>query len=171
MSLEATDEIPDAEVSNVVVQGIAGEIAAPDVFFDAAVDVVTNDAAFVVVRVIVIDVVGRGAKGGNLDDLAAESHVRQPEPAPDKTAVRKQRTHLVRRRVRGHVKVLGVQPHHGIAYATADQECLKAGFIQSVQYLQRALRDFVPGYAVSRAGNDRGTFRCRFPGVLQMIFA
>jgi xanthine dehydrogenase accessory factor len=36
-----------------------------------------------------IGMVGSRPKGGYLDDLAAETHVRQPEPPPDQAAIRK----------------------------------------------------------------------------------
>ena len=50
--LEAADVIPDREVLDVVVQRIAGEVAAPDVLVDRAVDVVAKQASVVVVHAV-----------------------------------------------------------------------------------------------------------------------
>ena len=86
---DAADEVPDAVVRDIVVERIAGEVTAPDVCLDATVDVVADNAAFVVMGMVVIGMVGGRPKGGYLDDLAAETHVRQPEPPPDQAAIRK----------------------------------------------------------------------------------
>ena len=137
--VDAADKVPDAVVGDVVVQRIAREVTSPYIFFDAAVNVVTNDSAFIIVRMVIIRMVSGSTKGGNLDNLPAETHVCQPEAPPDEAAVRKQRAHLVRSCIRGDIKVLGVQPHQCITYATANQERLITGFMQSVQYLERTL--------------------------------
>ena len=146
--IEATGVVPNTEIRNVVVQRIAREITAPDVFLDAAVHVIADDSALVIVGMVVVRMICGGTKRRNFDDLPAEAHVREPESPTDETAIRKQGTYLVRGCIRGNVEVLGVQSHQRVTYTTADQERLITGFMQSVQYLERALRDFVPGDAV-----------------------
>ena len=128
----AVDVVPDAEVGNVVIERIAGEVAAPDVLFDGAVDVVAQDTAFVVVRNVVVLVNGGGPKGRYFDDLAAESHMCEPEPPADEPAIAEQSPHLVRRRVGRNVEVLRVQAEQCIPHTAADQEGLVTGLVQSV---------------------------------------
>src|SRR5690606_22882590 len=48
--LDASNVVPDAEVGNVVIQRVTGEIPAPDVFFDLPVDVVAENSSFEIVR-------------------------------------------------------------------------------------------------------------------------
>jgi hypothetical protein len=97
----AADVVPHREVRDVVVERVRGEVAAPDVVVDRAVDVVAEDPPALVVRARVVDFAvvlvvdlrrrrGR-AERGDLDDLVAEVHVREPEAAPDQSAVAEQR--------------------------------------------------------------------------------
>ena len=62
-----------------------------------------------VVGNVVVLVDGSGAERGDLDDLAAESHVREAETPADQATVAEQRAHLVGRRIGRHVEVLGMQ--------------------------------------------------------------
>src|SRR5690606_25480526 len=102
--LYAADVVPDTEVGDVVVEGVAGEIPPPGIFLDAAVDVVPEDAAFHVVgHVGVVVQRGGGPERRDLDDLAAETNVGEPEPPPDQAAVAEQRLDLIRMRVGGDV--------------------------------------------------------------------
>ena len=87
MSLEAAGVVPDAEIRDVVVQRIAGEIAAPDVLVNGAIDVIAQDAALVVAVMIVVIVNCRSTKSGHLDDLASEAHVCEAEAAADQTTI------------------------------------------------------------------------------------
>jgi hypothetical protein len=64
--------VPNTKIRDVVIESIAAEITPPDVFLNSAVDIVTNDATFIVVRGIVIDMVSSRTESRNLDNLAAE---------------------------------------------------------------------------------------------------
>ena len=94
--------------------------------------------------IVTVLVHGGGPKRRNLDHLAAEANVCEPEAPSDQAAVAEERTHLFRRRVGGDVEILGVQPQQNIPYAATDEKRLVPRFMQSVQHLQRALGDFVP---------------------------
>src|SRR3546814_6539307 len=78
-----------------------------------------------------------GAEGGDLDDLAAEHHVRQAETAADQAAVAEQVLDLFRRGAGGDVEVLGMAADHQVAHGAADQEGLVAAFAQAVEHAQR----------------------------------
>ena len=82
--------------------------------------------------VIIIGMIRSRPKSRNLDDFAAETYVREPETAPDQTAITKQSAHLFRRRIRRNVKVLRMQFQHCIAHAATHQEGLIARFVQPV---------------------------------------
>src|SRR3546814_10464172 len=60
-----------------------------------------------------------GAEGGDLDDLAAEHHVRQAETAADQAAVAEQVLDLFRRGAGGDVEVLGMAADHRVAHGAA----------------------------------------------------
>ncbi len=68
--------VPDTEVTDVVVERIAGEVTAPDVLIDAAVDIVANDPSLLVMLDIIALIDGSGPEGGDLDDLAAKANMR-----------------------------------------------------------------------------------------------
>ena len=85
--LHAIGVIPNTKVSDVVVKRIAGEVAAPHVLIDTAVNVVTNDAPFVIMRDIVGSVIRGRPEGRSFDDLATEAHMCQSKPPADQTTV------------------------------------------------------------------------------------
>jgi hypothetical protein len=87
--VSATGVIPNTKISNIVIERIAGEISAPDIFFDAAIDVVANDPAFLVMGMIVIGVIGGGTESSHLNEFATESNMRKPKATPDKAAIAK----------------------------------------------------------------------------------
>jgi len=85
-----------------------------------------------------------GTEGRDLDDLAAELHVRKAEAAADQPAVAKRLTHLLRAGVGGDVEVLGFAAQKQIAYPTADQVCFEPGCLEAIKNLQRVGRDVGP---------------------------
>jgi hypothetical protein len=85
------DVIPNAEVRDVVVERVDGEIAPPNILADRSVDVVAQNAAAIGVRAVIVVRIDhiRGAKRRDLDDVAAEAYVREPEPTADQAAITK----------------------------------------------------------------------------------
>ena len=130
--IEPTRVVPDAEIGNVVVQRVAGEIPAPDIFVNGAVDVVAQDSSLIVTVVIVVFADRRSAKCCNLDNLASEAHVRESEAAPDKPAIAEQCLDLFGCGVGCDIKVLGMKLQHRIAHTTTNQESLVARLVESV---------------------------------------
>src|SRR5690606_6219667 len=118
---EAADVVAYGKVFDGVVQRVRGEVAAHGIVLDAAVHVVAQYATIVVHFAIATAVIAVGAEGRDLDDLAPEHHVRQPEAASDQAAVAEQRLDLFRSGVGGHVEVLGMPADQQIADGAADQ--------------------------------------------------
>jgi hypothetical protein len=92
-----------------------------------------------VVCVIVILMICCGTKSRNLDDLATETYVSQPETPADQTAIAKQGPYLLGRRIRRDIEIFGVQLQYRVAHAAADEKCLISGLVQPVQHFQRAI--------------------------------
>ena len=114
--LDAADVVPDREVLDVVVEGVAGEVAPPHVLVNRPVDVVAQEPTALVVRTVDVAVrlfvlllfglgvlVGHavevrirrhrragGAEGRNLDDLVAEANVRETKSPADQAAIAEQ---------------------------------------------------------------------------------
>ena len=162
--LDAADVVPDREVLDVVVQRVGGEVAAPDVFVDRAVEVVAQDAAALVEHavaafvdaVVLVDRRVRGAEGRDLDDLVAEAHVREVEAAADQPAVAEQLLHLVGMRVGRDVEVLRMQAEQQVAHGAADEKGLEAGVPQPVEHLQRVGEMFAREIGCSLRATTRG---------------
>ena len=116
---------------------------------------------------MIIMFVDRGSpERRNLDDLAPEADVREAKAPPDEAAVAEQRLDFLGRRIRRHIEVLGMQLKHGVTDATAHQERLVAGLVQSIQNLECTLGELCPGDVVGGAGNDSWFFR----PVLRVLF-
>src|SRR5699024_9421333 len=97
------------------------EIPAPRVFFQRAVDIVTQDAPGLVDSRVSF-LIGRTApKRRDFHDLTTEAYVRQAKPSSDQAAVTEKRLDLFRRRRRGNVKILRLHANEQIAHAAADQ--------------------------------------------------
>ena len=103
--------VPDAEVGNVVVKRVTGEIPSPDIVINAAVNIVAENSTFVIVLhvAMLFAAVRSGTKCGNFDYFPAETDMRQAESPPDKTAIAEERPKFLRMRVRRNIEVLGVQ--------------------------------------------------------------
>jgi hypothetical protein len=158
---------------------LAREVAAPHILFDGAVEVVTQDAPVLVDRamlglvdaVVFVHLGVRRAEGGHLDDLVAETHVRQMEPTADQAAVAEGLADFVRVRIGRDVEVLGLDVEQQVAHGAADQETLVARILEPVQHLEGrgrdvGARDVVRGAGVDRrlgrtCGNGRLGRRCR----------
>lgn len=136
--------VDDREIRNVVVQRIDGEIAPQCILLDRAVDVVSQQHAFV--RLVIFRYIGvlPGTEGRDLDDLATKLHMRKAEAAADQPAVAKRLTHLLRAGVGSDIEVLGFAAQQQIAYPTADQVCLEPGCLEAIENLQRIGRDVGP---------------------------
>ena len=96
----------------------------------------------------------RSAKGRHFDDFPPEAHVGKPESAPDEAAVPEQRLDFLRRRVRGHVEVLGLPLEQQVSYTATDEIRLVSRLIQCIEDLQRAAADVRPRYVVRGPRND-----------------
>ena len=129
--------VDDAEVADVVIQGVDGEIAAEGIGFQRAVHVVRQDAAGVVTLHAVAD---GAAEGGQLDHFAAKTHVADHEAASDQPATAEQRLDLFGMRVGGNVEILRRDAGEDVADPTADQVRLEPGIAQGVKGSQRRRR-------------------------------
>ena len=127
--LAATDKILDIPADGVEEQGIDCEIATHGILFEAAPDIVTQDAA-VVVLVIVILVELRATEGGDLDQGPAQAHVRQAKAAADQAAARKHFLDLFRGGAGGHVEVLGRLAQKQVPHAAANDIRFVAGVLE-----------------------------------------
>ena len=143
----------------------------PDVFFNAAVNIVANNAAGIVMRNIISLMYRGGSTRSHLDDFSAEPNMRKAKSPSDQTAVVKKRAHLLRCRISSDIKILGMKVKQGVTHTAADQERLVAGFMQPVQHLQRALGYLVSGNGVSGARDDLGSIGLLGPAVIQLTTA
>ncbi len=134
--------IEDALADRVVIQGIDGEVAALRVFFQGAVNVVTQDAPalvagrlvgvflFIVLRVA-------GAEGRNFDDFSTEVDMHKLEAATDDSRIAKLGAHLLRRGAGGDVEILGRDIEQHVTYTTTHQISLVAGVLQTFDDVHR----------------------------------
>ena len=139
---EAADVVDDLLALDVVEQAVDREVAAPRVLGLGAEHVVAADQEVVVVLVARV-----GAERRGLDDLRAEEHVGEPEPAADDPRVAERRLDLVRRRARRDVEVLRRAADEQVAHAAADEVRLVAGAGQ--------LADHAIGIGVDRGAVQR----------------
>jgi hypothetical protein len=95
-----------------------------------------------------------GAERGDLDDLATEEHMRQPESATDEPAVAERAFDFFRRRAGGDVEILRRNTDQKVAYAAADEEGLVAGLAQAIEHTQGIRRDRRARYGMFGTGDD-----------------
>ena len=107
--------------------------------------------------IVVVGLGARGAKRRDLDDVAAEAHVRQTEPPADQPAIAEQILDLIGIGVRDDVEVFRMPVEQQIAHAAADEKRLEAGALQAVQDFESVGRDVGPADVVFRARDDDGT--------------
>jgi hypothetical protein len=145
--LHAADMIDDGKITDVVIQGVDGEIAPEGVFFHAAVDVVAKDHAAVVdIAVVLTLLVHRhGPEGGHFDDFGAEEHMSQAEASADQATVAKQIAHLLRPGVGGYIEILGLAAQQEIADTSPNDIGLETRLLEPVEDLER-----IVGYMLTR---------------------
>ncbi|MNQ83814.1 hypothetical protein D3C85_989160 [compost metagenome] len=137
--MHAVCVVEDALGGRVVIQRIDGEVAALGVVFQAAIDVVAQDAAAFVARglvavFLILALRVMGAEGGDFNDLPAELHMGQLEAAADHPGVAEFGADLFRGGVGGHIEVFGAQVQQQVADATAHQVGLVAGLLQALDH-------------------------------------
>jgi hypothetical protein len=79
----------------------------------------------------------RGTERRNLDDLAAEKHVRQAKASANQAAIAEQFSDLLRQRIRRDVKILWLYANEQVADTTAYQKRHETGIAQAIQHSQR----------------------------------
>ena len=140
----------------VVIHGVDGEVAPHRVFFLRTPDVVAQNTAGRVDRVlhagelaaagflVARHLFGRrivqvGAEGRDFDHLvlapASENHVHDAKTPPDDEGPAKQLLDLLGRGVGGDIKVFGAQTQQHIAHRTADDVGLKPGTLQRAHHV------------------------------------
>jgi hypothetical protein len=147
----------------------AREITPPDILVNGTIDVIPQDAPFVIAVMIVVFTDGGSPERRNFDNLAPVAHMRQAKTTANQAAVSKQRLYFLRRRVRGDIEVLRMQFEHGIAHAAADEESLIARLVQSVQNLECAFGKLGPSDVVIRPGDYSWFFRPVLRVLLQQL--
>ncbi len=158
--LQPADVVDDAEIGDVVEQGVDGEVAPEGVLSGRAEQVFRIKG--VLVRVF-RDIFGGGcpAEGGNLHQIpAGEADVRQAEAAADQKTVAKQLLDLLGCGVGADVKILGLAAEQQIAHPAADQVGLETMPVQPVEHLERIFANAAAGNPVFGPGqNHRFAFR------------
>ena len=142
--LQATVEVVQAEILDAVVEGIDGKVAAFGILFYGAVDVVTQQHAFIRLAgdmLAGIDLVVVAAEGGYLDHVTAKYHMGQTEAASHQTAVGEEFADLLRGGVGRHIEILGRSAQQQIAHTSAHQIGLITCFIQAIEHLQGVVTD------------------------------
>ena len=177
----SADIINDAEIADVVVQRVDGEIAPHGIFFLGAEHVVIRCFRLrlrrgVFFRFAVLhlfhrkrllgDVTGDGAEGRDLDDLPPEAHVHQAEAPADHARVMEQLADLLGPRVGYDVEILWLAPQHEVAHAPAHQQAGVAGLFQAVQDLEGVFADLRARDNVLRARNDDWNVNLYFTWVI-----
>ena len=113
-----------------------------------------QQAAVLVQLAVAAAVVAVGAEGGDFDDLAAEHHVCQAEPAADQPAVAEQRLDLFRGGVGGDVEILGMAADQQVADRAADQVGVEPAIAKAIEHAQRVRTDVLARNRVSIARDD-----------------
>ncbi len=162
--VEAADVIDHREVGDVVEQRVDREIAAERVFFGRAERVVAMNEMFAFRRGRIrsghavlhhffagLDL---AAERRHFDDLLSESHVRQPEAAPDDPAVPKQLLDLIGMRRRPDVEILWPAAEQQIAHAAAHEVRGVVELSEPIEDLQRIGVDVAARDRMLRARNN-----------------
>jgi len=102
---------------------------------------------------IVISLVGRGTKGRDFNNLPPKAHMRQPEAPTNQATVIKELTHLYRRGIGRHIKILRLPTEQQITHTAAHQIALVAAVLESVKNLQSRIGNICPADIVLRPRN------------------
>jgi len=146
----AVGVVADDLLGGVVHQRVDCKIAPYRVVgLTAAVDVVAHDPSAVLDAAIAFGLAfARAAKRRDLDDLAAEANVGEPEPASDQARIAEQFPDLVGRGVSADVVVFRVAAEQQVARRPADHVGPEARLLQPVGDLQRVRTDAVASNSV-----------------------
>src|SRR5262249_7723638 len=155
--------IDDLLALDVVEQSVDREVTTLRVFGLGAEHVVTADQEIVVVLVARI-----GAERRGLDDLRAEEHVGEPEPAADDARISERGLDLVRRGTRRHIEVLGRSTYQEVAHAPSDE----IGFVpRTGQLADHAIGIGIDRFAVQRRHYRSGITRSKRRASMQSYCA
>ena len=144
------DVVDHGEGRDVVEEGVDGEIAAEGVLLRAAEGVVAADQR--------VALFGRrlAPEGRDLDHLAPEPHVTEPEPPAHHEAVPEQLLHLLGMGVRRDVEVLRLALQEQVAYTSPDQVTFEPVILQAIEDLQGIGVDVLAGEVVLWPRQDAG---------------
>ncbi len=137
-------EIVQGEILDAVVEGVDGEVAALGILFDGAVDVVTQQHAFIRLgrhMFAGIDLMVVTPEGGHFDHVTTKDDVGQAEATANQAAVAEQCLDLLRRRIGGDVEILWRLPEQQIPDAAADQVGVIASLVQAIEHLECIFAD------------------------------
>ena len=146
----AVDEVDDPTGVEIVEQPVDGEVAPARVLLDRAPLVVVGDQE-VVALLGLVALARVGPEGARLDDLRAEEHVGELEPAADDPAVAEHPADLLRTSARRDVEVLGFAVEIQVADAAADQVGFVVGREQLANDLERVGVDVPEGQGLALA--------------------
>ena len=131
----AVVEIGNFPACGVVIQGVAGEIAAGGVLLHAAVAVVLHDAA--------VFVLPRGAaaaaEGGDFNRFRPHHHVHNLKAAADDAAAAEYFAHFFGAGVGGHIEIFRLDAQEQIAHRAAHHISLKPGLLQPRHHFFRRI--------------------------------
>ena len=130
--VNAAGKIDHLKSLRAVEQRVDGEVAAKRVFLGRAESIVETNQRIVGIG----DGLGLFAEGGDLDVLAAEENVHQPEAPAYHARVAEQVAHLLRMRRSGDVEILGLAREHQVAHAAADQVRFEARAREAIEDLE-----------------------------------
>ena len=164
--LQATGEVNDRKVGDVVEERVHREVAAEGILFRRAERVVAMQHAIDVAQLVDDDPFARffrrgqlrgrqlTTERGDLDRLGAEAHMRKPEAAADDPAVPEQLFHLVGMRAGADIEVLRPAAEEQVAHAAADQVRGVVTLVKAIQNFQRIRIDLFAGDRVPGARHD-----------------
>lgn len=160
--LQPIGVIMDIAGTDIVIQGVDGEITALGILLQGAVDVVpqqptrlalqrllASQVAFVVIGMA-------GAEGCHLDDLATKVDVGELESPADQSAIAEGGTDLLWRGAGGDVVILGVHFQQQIANAAAHRKGLIAGLLEALDHRHRVAADLAALQRVLAGRNNSG---------------
>ncbi len=138
----AVGVVENAFTDRIVIQGVDGEVAALRVFFQGAIDVVTqNSPAFITRRLVAVFVfvVLRviGAEGRDFNDFAAKVDMHQFETPTDDPRIAELGAYLLRRGTGGDVEIFRRDAEQHVTHTAADQVSLVTGVLQAFDDIHR----------------------------------
>ena len=95
-----------------------------------------------------------GAEGGNFNNLATEMHVHDTKAATDDAGIAEGASDLVGRGIGGDIEILGFEPQQQVAHAATHDIGFETGIDETIENLEAAGTDGLPGYAMLAAVID-----------------